>query len=162
MSLPSGDYSPASIVFRDAGNEPGRFTCYGPLLDDTNFVASQALWATLVTRVDALALGQKEKSTYGVESTFSWSQPTNGCAREFKLLVQYKDDTTGQRLTTTIPTLDWTKVTYVVNINAKDVVVLSGPTEITQFITAFEAFAINPATGNGVVVIGLKTVGRNS
>lgn len=162
MSLPSGDYSPASITFRDAGNEPGVFRCHGAKLTAANFTAKQALWATLVSAVDALALGQKEKSVYGVESTFSWSQPVNGAAREFKLLVQYKDATTGQRLTCTIPTLDPTIPDYVININAVDVVELTSPGEITDFITAFEAFAVNPATTNAVVVIGLKTVGRNN
>jgi len=41
-------------------------------------------------------------------------------------------------------------------------VVLDAPTAIVDFITAFEAFAVNPITGNAVNVTGLKVVGRNT
>jgi len=38
---------------------------------------------------------------------------------------------------------------------------LDTPTEVTDWITAFEAFAVAPRTGNAVTVKGLKVVGRN-
>lgn len=160
MSLPPGGYQPAKVSYLDAGNEIGVMGFYGPELSAANFVAKSALWATLLASIDALALGNRVKDVYNDESLYNVSQPTNGAARELKLLVQYKDATTGAKFTTTIPTLDPTLPDYVINVNARDVVLTTSPTEVTDFITAFEAFAVNPITGNAVTVIGLKVVGR--
>jgi len=161
MALPPGGYQPATVSYRDAGNEIGTASFYGSPLSAGNIVAKTALWATLLTAMDNITLGSRCKDVYNDESIYAYSQPTNGAARELKLLVQYQDVTTGQRFTTTIPTLDPTIPAYVVNLNARDVVVLDDPTEIVDFITAFEAFAVNPITGNAVNVTGLKVVGRN-
>lgn len=161
MTLPPGGYQPATISYRDAGNEIGTMAFFGPELSAANHDAKVALWATLLTATDALALGRRAKDVYNDESTYAYGQPTNGAARETKLLVQYQDATNGQRMTLTIPTLNPTIPTYVVNINAKDVVLISGPTAVTDWIAAFVAFAVNPRTGNAVVVTGMKVVGRN-
>lgn len=158
--MPSGiaNYAIASLSLRDAGNEPGAFKIYAPVLTAGNFVAKQALWATLVTAAMALVLGAKASSQYGDKSDFDWAQPTNGAARELALLVAYKDNTTGQRFTTKLPTLNPTIPLYVVNIYAKDVVRTDSPSTITDFITAFNAIAINPYTTNAAAVIGLRVV----
>lgn len=160
MSLPPGGYQPASISYRDAGNEIGTMSFYGPDLTAANFDAKVALWSTLLTKTDALVLGRRSRDQYDDESIYAYGQPTNGAAREIKLLVQYQDAVNGQQMTTSIPTLDPTIPVYVNNINARDVVVIDEPTAITEWITAFEAFAVNPRTGNGVTVTGLKVVGR--
>jgi len=163
MSLPAGTYQPASITLMDAGNEPGLFKCYGKLLTAGNFVAQAGLWSDLVDAIAAITLGAISKRTYEAEVTTNWAQQTNGAARETKLLVQYADATNGQRLTCTIPTLDPTIPVYVLNINAKDVVLTDEPSTITDFITAFEAFAVPPLNpAHAVNVIGLKVVGRNT
>lgn len=156
--MPSGAASGtiASITLYDAGNESSTFQCWGADLDAAGFDAAESLWATLVTKVTALKLGAIGRTRYGNDIIYDWTQPTNGAAREIALVVQYKDSTTGQRLTCRIPTLDPTIPDYVVNVNAKDVVLLTSPTAITEFITAFNAFAINPYTGNACEVIGLK------
>lgn len=158
--MPSGvaNYTIASLSLRDAGNEPGNFKVFGTILTAANFVAKQALWATLVTTAMALVLGAKQSSSYGDTATFDWTQPTNGAARELALLVAYKDATTGQRFTTKLPTLNPTIPLYVVNIYAKDVVRTDSPSGITDFIAAFNAFAINPYTANACTVIGLRVV----
>jgi len=162
MALPPGGYQPASVSYRDAGNEIGTASFYGKELTAANFDDQIALWATLLTKMDALCLGRRSKDVYNDESIYAYGQPTNGAAREIKLLVQYQDTVNGQQMTTTIPTLNLTIPIYVVNINAKDVVVMTGPTAITEFITAFNAFAVNPRTGNLVQVTGLKVVGRSN
>lgn len=159
--LPAGSYQPATISYLDAGNEIGTASFYGPALDAGTFAAKIALWATLLTATDAITLGNRKKDVYNDESLYNVGQPTNGAARETKLLVQFADNTNGQIMTTTIPTLDPTLPDYVINVNAKDVVVLDTPAEIAAFIDAFEAFAVNPRTGNAVTVRGLQVVGRN-
>lgn len=161
MGLPAGSYQPAEISYKDAGNEVGTSRFFGVELSAANFVAKIALWATLLSATDAITLGVRIKDVYNDESLYSYVQPTNGAARETKLLVQYQDITTGETGTTSIPTLDPTLPSYVINKNAVDVVELTAPSEIVDWITAFEAFAVNPRTGNQVSVKGLKVVGRN-
>lgn len=161
MSLPAGGYQPATISYLDAGNEIGTMRFYGASLNAGNFAAKIALWATLLSAADALALGARKKDVYNDESVYTVSQPTNGAMRETRLEIQYQDVTTGEKYSTSLPTLDATLPSYVINVNAKDVVELTAPTEVTDFITAFEAFAVAPRTGNAVSVRGLKVVGRN-
>lgn len=158
--MPSGvaNESIASLTLYDAGNEPGVFKVFGTVLTAGNFVAQTGLWSDLVDKAMALVLGAKARHTYGDTHNFSWAQPTNGAARELALLVQYKDNTTGQRFSTKLPTLDPTKPLYVINISARDVVRTDSPSEITDFITSFNAFVKNPYTTNACVVIGLKVV----
>lgn len=166
MGLAPGTRAPASISFRDAGNEIGRFSCTGPDLASASIAANEALWATLVAAAGALALGQITKQKYSNEVTQATTQPTNGAAREFKLLIQYQVSSganTGSRWTCTLPTLNPALVSYVINVNAKDVVDPSVGAELLAFIAAFEAFAVDPANGTGeVTVVGLKVVGRNN
>jgi len=160
--LPAGSYQPAEISYKDAGNEVGVMKFYGSILNAGNIVAKTAAWATLLSAADALALGGRTKDVYNDESLYDTDQVTNGAARELKLLVQFKDATNGQRMTCSLPTLDPTIPLYVININAKDAVRMDAPTEVVDFIDAFEAFAVNPRTGNAVEVVGLQVVGRST
>lgn len=166
MGAAPGTRAKGTISFRDAGNEIGRFSCTGPDLAAGTIAANEALWATLVAAAAALTLGAITKQQYSNEVTAATTQPTNGAAREIKLLVQYQVSTganAGARWTCSLPTLDTTLVSYVININAKDVVNPAVGTELLAFIAAFEAFAVDPANGTGeVVVVGLKVVGRNN
>lgn len=165
MGMAPGSRNKATISFRDAGNESSRFSCTGVDLTAGNAVAQQALWVTLIAAIADLALGSITKTNYLNEVTIATTQPTNGAAREIKLLVQYQVTSganVGARWACTIPTLDTTLVSYVININAKDVVDPSVGTELLAFIAAFEAFAVDPVNGTGSVeVVGLKVVGRN-
>lgn len=155
--LGAGTRSPASMTLYDAGNEPGYFKgVLGVTLTAANFVAQQALWSTLIDAAVAITLGAKAQTTYGDKTTYSWTQPTNGAAREYALLIQWKDTTTGARGSSTLETLNPEMVTYVVNINAKDVIVMDDPTQMADFVTAFNAFNRNPYTGNATMVVGLK------
>lgn len=161
--LPTGTYQPAEVSYRDAGNEIGTVRFYGPLITAANHDAKAALWATLLTAMDAITLGSRVQDSYNDQSIYNnLDQPTNGAAREVKLLVQFRDATNGQRMTCAVPTLDPTVPEYVVNVNAKDAILLDSPTEIADFIAAFEAFAVNPRTNNAVEVVGLQVVGRST
>lgn len=166
MGMTPGTRAKASISFRDAGNEIGRFSCTGPDIEAASVAANEALWATLVSAASALTLGSITKQQYTNEVTQATTQPTNGAAREIKLLVQYQvtdGDNAGARWTCTLPTIDTTKVSYVINVNAKDVVDPSVGAELLAFIAAFVAFAKDPVNGTGTVaVVGLKIVGRNN
>lgn len=162
MSLPAGTYGLAEFAYLDAGNEIGRGKCYGEILSAGNFVAQQGKWNTLLAAMDAVALGERVSDRYGNDRTFVAVQPTNGAAREIKLLIQLQDSVNGQRGTMTVPTLNPALPDYVQNTNAKDVVQVDTPTEIATLVAAVEAFCINPASGNAYNVVGLKVVGRNT
>jgi hypothetical protein len=163
MSQPNGTYAPASITFVDAGNEKSDFKVYGTPLTATNLVAKSADWDTLRGAADALVQGEIVKYTYNGETLITYGQPTNGAAREYKLLIQYRDTTTNKQYTTTLPTLNPVAVEYVINKNARDVVLLTSPVPVVDFIDAFEGFVVPPdAPTHAVQVVGLKAVGRSN
>ncbi len=151
--------SPATLSGIDAGNEAWSFGLFGALLTDANWVDQQALWQTLITKSMALELGVKRSAEYGNLVNYAYAQPTNGAAREIALIVQAKDATTQQKFSLRLPAINPTIPVYVVNADAKDVIQLTTPTAITDFITAFNAFAVSPITGNALAVFGLR-VGR--
>jgi hypothetical protein len=150
--------SPALISGIDAGNEAWSFSIYGAVLDDANWVAQQALWATLITKVTALQLGAKKTTAYGNETHYAYSQPTNGAAREISLRISAKDNTTQERFSYQIPAINPATPVYVLNVDARDVVRTDTPTAITDMITAFNAFAVSPITGNALALYGLRVV----
>lgn len=159
MPLPAGNYTPASISFRDAGNQRASFRVYGTLITAGNLVAKTALWATLVAAAEALCLGAPVKTSYGVETVLLNSQPTNGAYVGTALLIQATNETTGVTYPYRLPTIDPTIPSYIVNKNVKDAIELDTPSQITDFITAFNAFAIDPmAPSDGLIVAGLKVV----
>jgi hypothetical protein len=87
MGQAPGTRNPATISYRDAGNEIGRFRCIGADITAANRDAQEALFTTLVDAADDLVLGARTKSTYVSETTIATTQPTNGAARELKLLI---------------------------------------------------------------------------
>lgn len=161
--------NPAELAFRDAGNEIGRFRIFGADITVDNLDEQEAKWEALITNITApltgvpLVLGALVSQRYVNDTTFTYVLPTNGSARELKLLIQYVTTTTGKRHTTTLPTLNPVAVTYVANINAKDIVRVDVPANIAAFITLFNGFAVDPDDNTlATTVIGLKVVGRNN
>jgi len=161
MSLPAGDYSPASITVLDQSGETSTFSVFGTILTAANFTAQRTAWATLVGAINDIKLGVNVKTAYGVETTYVANLPgDNNAQRENKLLVQFRDAANGQKFTATIPTIDLTLLAF--QSNAGDFVALDSPTEIADFVTAFEAFVKTPVGNHSVTITGLKFVGRNS
>ncbi len=148
--------SPASLRGIDAGNENWAFSLFGKVLTAGNFAAQQTLFSTLVDAAMAVVLGAKKTTIYGDEAHFAYTQPTNGAARELALRISAKDVTTQQRFSYRLPTIDPTIPDYVPNNDARDVILTSSPTAITDLIAAFDAFAVSPYTGNALALYGLK------
>jgi len=146
----------ATLGLRDAGNESTTFQIWGPVLTAANIVAQTALWETVYIQAMDLVLGAKEYTQFGNRINALWDQPTNGAAREIALKVAYRDATTGQRFTASLGTLDPTIPEYVINTNAKDIISMSSPGVIDDFVQAVNAFARNPYTGNACEVTGLR------
>lgn len=161
MSLPAGDYSPATLTYLDRSAEKSTMQVYGTLLTALNFAAQATLWEAFYDAVDALTLGTSVRRHYEIEQTFAEAIPVSNLAqRENKLLVMYRDATNGQKFTVTVPTIDLSKLTFLTG--AGDNVSLTTGAEVIAFVTAFEDFVINPVTTNATVIASLKFVGRNS
>ncbi|HZZ99080.1 MAG TPA: hypothetical protein VFG51_04045 [Candidatus Saccharimonadia bacterium] len=150
--------SPALLSGIDAGNEAWSFSVYGTVLTAGNMAAKEALFATLVDAAMALVLGAKKTTYYGNEVHFAYTQPTNGAAREIALRVSAKDATTQERFSYRLPTIDPTIPEYIENVDAKDAIKVDAPSTVVDFVTAFEAFAVSPVTGNPLGVYGLRVV----
>jgi len=114
---------------------------------------------TLTSKVDALTIGTLAKTNFSiVETVISNTLPTDQAAQVgSNLLVKYMDSTTEQPFSFNIPTIDYSKLNFV--DGGGNAVIFSGAgasTEITDFVTAFEAVAKSPVTGNAVTITGMK------
>lgn len=175
MSLGNGTYHPNEISLWDKSREIGSHRIYSRVVTATivstdviNFTAQSVAWAAYLAAVLGITNGLIFKSRWVNEVVVN-AEPldesiTQESSREIKLLVQFIDNTSQKRLTATVPTLDLSLVTYLPQ--AKDFVAITAEqgagAEIVAFVETFEAFVVNPATGNAVTIIGLKVVGRNN
>jgi len=175
-SRPLGYYGDWSLSFLDAGNETGTVSGTAVAVDgddnSSNLGAQQGLWAAFYGAVAALILGAPLKREYYVTQILDPTLPTNGAAREVKLLTIYKCTATGKKYELSIPTLNPALPSYINNYSVKDAVSLATPSQVTAYITAFNNFVVAPdipSDGDGVyatnpacTVIGLRVVGRNN
>lgn len=174
MSRAIGLYGDWSLSFLDAGNETGTMSGTARVVvgadDDSNLAAQIALWDAFRTKVTALVLGSIEKASYVNTAIAVSAPPTNGAARELKLLTIYQCTATGKRYSVSLPTLTPTIPLYIQNVSVKDAVRVDSPTAITEYITAFNNFVVAPdipwngsayAVNPAITVLGLRVVGRN-
>jgi len=160
MGLPAGSYQPFSASYIDAGGEHGNVHGFGKLITAANHDAQATAWAAVLSAIDALSLGARDKDRYDDETTYAVSRPTNGAAREVALSATFQDMTSGQKwVNTVVPCLDISKITYIDNVNAKDAVDPT-TTEVAALTTALEAFpVVNPEhPTNTVHVVGYRVI----
>jgi len=153
------------ITLRDATAEPTTASIRIATLNAGNFAATATALATYNAAVDAMVLGVVAKAQFGNAEVISNAEASNPSAqRESKLLVTYWDTVTQRTYNVSYGTIDFTLLHFMPG--AGDAVAFKtgdgAPTEITDFVTAFEAVAKAPDTGNAVAVIGMRYVGRNS
>jgi len=157
-SLPAGTYEVSSIGFVDAGNETTSMKFYMAPVTAANQVAQEGLFQDVVTAAEALALGVKYRTQHNTKITFVRTVPTNGAAREVALQMIMQDATTGETYNTNLGTVDLSLIEYVVNVGAKDAVLLT-TTEVAALKSALEAAAVNPRAPTHLMgVIGAKVV----
>lgn len=175
MSLGNGTYHPASISYWDKSLETGIFQVYGlPVTativstDVVNFTAQSVAWAALVSAANALDRGlirsQRWVNEVIVNARPDQADVNQSAAREVKLEIQWIDSVTQKSGRNTLPSVNLLLLTYMPQ--AKDYVAITteqgAGTEVTDFVSAFEGYVVNPDTGNSVTVVGLKVVGRNN
>lgn len=141
---------------------------FGVPVTAVNFTAVSGLWASVVSASIALANGliysQRWVNLFIANAYPPDEDITQEAVREIGLKVMYIDNTSQKKLECTLPTLNLSLVTYL--SQAKDFVAITAEQgagdEVVAFVEAFEAYAVNPQTGTGVTVVGLKVVGRNN
>lgn len=149
--------SKLNIRYLDFSNELSTAGVFGTLLTAANFDAQVALQDNLIAAVDAITLGVLNRySRIAAVVAGSSTPPVNAFAqRESKWLVKYAENATGQVHTMEIPTADLQFL-----LAGSDLLDLTS-TEGSDFVDAFEAYAVGPLTGNSVQVVSVQFVGRN-
>jgi len=163
--LQNGTSHPVSMSFWDKSQEHGAFEAQTAIVTVVNFTAQSTLWAALVNSTAAIVNGLPRLNRW-VNQVVVNANPAKDdinqlAVREIKLKIRYIDATNQAKFECTVPTLDLSKVVYLPLVG-NDAVSLTEPTEITTFITDFEAAIVAPYTGNPVTIIGLEVVGRNN
>jgi len=158
-TYPAGTKQKGSIGALDAGGEKASVAFFLTIVTAGNAAALTTAWATLMTAWDALFLGARYVDRYVDTTDYAVARPTNGAAREISLKLICRDATTGQTINYYCPTLDITKISYIDNYGAKDVVDLT-TTELADFIAALEAIGLKDpyAYGNAMTVVGAQVV----
>jgi len=167
-ALGNGTYHPSSLTFWDKSREKGTMEVYGTPVTAGNLAAISTLWASLISASIALANGliysQRWVNLFIANAYPPDDDITQEAVREIGLKVMYIDNTSQKKLEATLPTLNLSLVTYL--SQAKDFVAITAEqgagAEVIAFVSAFEGFVVNPNTGTGVTVVGLKVVGKNT
>lgn len=153
------------ITLRDATGEATTASMRIATVTAGGFAAQATALATYNAAVDAMVLGVVAKTQFGNAEVISNAEASDPSAqRESKLLFTYWDVTTQKTYNISYGTIDFDLLHFMPG--AGDAVAFKtadgAPTEITNFVTAFEAVAKAPDTGNAVAIIGARYVGRNS
>jgi len=163
---PIGSVHKSSITYGDATEETSTMELFNGPITALTIAGFLTAFGNLQTATDAITLGTRRKQSWtGDLTTVSNDWPTDPAAqREAKLRVTYQDTTTEEEFTLTVPTIDFSVLVFVPG--GGDAVVFAGAgasTEITEWVTAFEALAKSPRnSANAVEVTGMRFVGVNS
>lgn len=163
MPLGAGVYAPYAASLRDKGGEVGTLRVFGLPMTEANYDINQGLRTTFTTALDASCLGVLIQSDYGGELRIV--NPVTKAAsasaqRENKLLVRYYDSVTFAKLTASIPTIDLPQLVF--ETDARDFVSQTTPAFIVSLKAAWQAFVVNPETGNLTLWDSIEFVGRNT
>lgn len=155
----------SSISMRDATAEITTAEIRVNTLNAGNFAATATALAAYYGAVAAMVLGEIAGTKVGNAETISNAEASDPAAqRESKLLFTYWDVTTQKTYTVTYGTIDFSLLHFLPG--AGDAVAFKtvdgAPSEITDFVTAFEAVAKAPDTGNAVAILSARYVGRNT
>jgi len=147
-----------NIQITDYSNEKSSFGVTSVTANAGNLAAQQTLAAALVAATEDLTIGEVTKQAMSLVILDTPAIPTSPYAqRELKWLVSYVGDTSGKTFTVEIAAPDITD-----NVAPNTDIADLSSTDWAAWVTAFEAVAKAPATGNAVAVLGMRYVGRNT
>lgn len=147
-----------SRTLTDYDGEDSTFQCASEFLSAANMATELTLQSNLGAALNGITRGSLQKIFYGNQVDSNTAPPDDVWAqREIKWKVNYHDAVTGKVRWLTIPTADLTHL----DPNNKDRAHIGDGAEVDAFVTAFEAFAKDPDTGNAVVVDSIVPIGVN-
>jgi len=163
MPLGAGTYSPYAASFRDKGGEVSTFRVFGLPMSEEDYDTNQAARVAFTSALDGACLGVLIQSDYGGELSIVnpvTKASSASAQRENKLLVRYYDSVTFAKLTASIPTIDLPQLVF--ETDARDFVSQTTPAFIVTLKSTWQAFVVNPETGNLTLIDSLEFIGRNT
>lgn len=163
---PIGSVHKSSLTYGDATGETSELELFNGPITAVTIAGFLTEFGDFQTKTDAISLGTRRKQKWiGDLTTVTNDFPTDPAAqREAKLRVTYQDDTTEEQFTLTVPCIKFSVLNFVPG--GGDAVIFAGAgasTEITDWVTSFEALAKSPRnSANSVSVVGMRFVGVNS
>lgn len=146
-----------NITYADYDGEKANAGVNVLALSAANYDAQETLRTAFVAAIEAMVLGELQKTEYGNRSLQSLDKAADPAAqRELKWLVQYHDATSLRRYSMEIPCADTDQLDPEDRANAE----IGDAGIVDAFITAFEAYVLSPV-GNAVEVDEITLVGRN-
>lgn len=144
----------------DYSNERTSTTLHVAEVTDANIDAQDALYDALATAVGNLTLGSFVTRYFSQGNwTLSDTPPSDPLAqRENKWLVTYADTVTGKKYNSEIGTAELGNGHLLTNSDVANL----ADAEWVAFISAFEDVVVAPDTGNPVIVVSARFVGRRS
>lgn len=145
-----------TISHIDYDGEVSNSFAHVTVLSAANFDAQATLRTNYVAAVEAIVLGNLQKTEYGNMSLQSNSASDDQDAqRELKWLVSYHDTTSLKRYSLEIGTADVAQL----DPNDRAHANIGDAGVVDAFVTAFEAYVLSP-TGGAVSVDEITLVGR--
>jgi len=163
---PIGSVHKSSITYGDATEETSTLEIFNGAITALTIAGFLSAFGDFQDKTDAISLGVRRKQSWtGDLTTVSNDWPTDASAqREAKLRVTYRDTTTEEEFSLTVPCIKFSVLNFVPG--GGDAVIFAGAgasTEITEWVTSFEALAKSPRTpANAVEVVGMRFVGVNT
>lgn len=150
-------------TFIDATGETSTMKVYNDAITAVSLPGFLTDFGDFKTKTAAITRGEITRTTWvgDADETGNTAPSDQLAQRENKLLVTYRDTTTNEKYTLTVPTIDLTLLTFIPG--GKDAVAIPTAGPLFDWITSFETLASPPeAPGNAVEVIALRFVGRNT
>lgn len=146
-----------TIAYLDHSGERTSWSCEGVDLSSANYDAQDTLIGNMRTAAAALLNGTLNRTTISTIDDGSSALPSDPAAqRELKIRLTYADNVNGRLFNTHLPCPD---MSHASRAQGTDVYNIE-ETEFAAFVTAFEAYARAPGTGNAVTVQSARLVGR--
>lgn len=146
-----------TIRYLDRSGEATSWSIEGVDLSSANYDAQETLIDNMRTAAAAILNGTLNRTTISTITDGSSALPSDVAAqRELKIRLTYADNVNGRLFNAHLPCPDMAHAAAGTGTDVWDIT----ETEFAAFVTAFEAYARAPGTGNAVTVQGARLVGR--
>lgn len=148
-----------NLSFKDYSDEGSSVSFFTDTINAGNLAAQTTLMNALVTAIEGLTLGKIVRETLVAIDTDNGNTPASdvNSQRERKWLLRMADSVTGETVTASIPCADLSGGHLVTNSDLADM----SNADWVALKSAIDGNYNNPETGNSLVLLSAKKVGRN-